>query len=59
MGTFEGKYPSSGMNQKEDGWRHLAISFNIRSMKVYIDDARVINIPNMKVKPTGISIKVH
>jgi len=57
MGTFEGKYPSSGMNQKEEGWRHIAISFNIRSLKVYIDDARVINIPNLKVKPTGISIK--
>jgi OOP family OmpA-OmpF porin len=57
MGTFEGSYPSSGMNQKEEGWRHIAISFNIRSLKLYIDDARVINIPNMKIKPTGISIK--
>lgn len=57
MGTFEGKYPSSGMNQKEEGWRHIAISFNIRSLKVYIDDTRVINIPNMKIKPTGISIR--
>lgn len=25
-------------------------------MKIYIDDSRVINIPNLKIKPTGISI---
>jgi outer membrane protein OmpA-like peptidoglycan-associated protein len=56
MGTFEGSYPSSGMNQKEGGWRHVAIAFNKRSLKVYIDDVRVINIPNLKVKPIGISI---
>lgn len=56
MGTFEGKYPSSGMNQKDGGWRHVAIAFNKRSMKIYIDDSRVINIPNLKIKPTGISI---
>ncbi len=56
MGTFEGKYPSSGKIQKDEGWRHVAISFNKRSMKIYIDDSRVINIPNLKIKPIGISI---
>jgi outer membrane protein OmpA-like peptidoglycan-associated protein len=56
MGTFAGQYPSSGMIQKDEGWRHVAIAFNKRSLKVYIDDTRVINIPNMKVKPIGISI---
>jgi len=56
MGTFEGKYPSSGMIQKDEGWRHVAIAFNKRSMKIYIDDTRVINIPNLKIKPIGISI---
>jgi len=56
MGTFNGNYPSSGMNQKEEGWRHVAIPFNKRSMKIYIDDCRVINIPNLKIKPIGISI---
>jgi outer membrane protein OmpA-like peptidoglycan-associated protein len=32
----------------EPGWRHLAISFNKRSMKVYVDDQRVLNIPNLE-----------
>jgi len=56
MGNFEGTYPSSGKIQKDGGWRHVAIAFNKRSMKIYIDDSRVINIPNMKIKPIGISI---
>ena len=29
-------------------WNHLAISFNKRAFKVYINGTRVINIPNMK-----------
>ncbi len=32
----------------EPGWRHLAVSFNKRSMKVYVDDQRVLNIPNLE-----------
>lgn len=29
-------------------WNHLAISFNKRAFKVYINGIRVVNIPNMK-----------
>lgn len=29
-------------------WNHLAISFNKRALKVYVNGTRVINIPNMK-----------
>jgi outer membrane protein OmpA-like peptidoglycan-associated protein len=28
------------------GWKHAAISFNKRALKVYVDDQRVLNIPN-------------
>ena len=54
----EGFYPG----EEEKGeitrgfWRHVAISFNIRALKVYLDDARVVNIPNLGINPEGITI---
>lgn len=39
-------------------WRHVAIAFNKRSMKVYLDQYRLINIPNVNGKPTGLRIAV-
>ena len=51
-------YPGykSGMFDKTPKWRHVAISFNKRAIKVYLDDARVLNIPNLGYNPTGFSI---
>lgn len=31
-----------------DGWHHLAVSFNKRAFKIYLDGVRIANIPNMK-----------
>ena len=58
MGRFEGWYPgvSTSANSKMEGWRHVAISFNRRALKLYLDDSRVLNIPNLRINPTGISI---
>ncbi len=33
-------------------WHHVAISFNKRALKFYVDGVRLLNIPNMK-QPTG------
>lgn len=51
-------YPGykGGMYDKTPKWRHVAISFNKRALKVYLDDARVLNIPNLGYNPTGFSI---
>lgn len=51
-------YPGykSGIYDKTTKWRHVAISFNKRALKVYLDDARVLNIPNLGYNPTGFSI---
>jgi outer membrane protein OmpA-like peptidoglycan-associated protein len=51
-------YPGykSGIFDKISKWRHVAISFNKRALKVYLDDARVLNIPNLGYNPTGFSI---
>lgn len=32
----------------ENDWNHFALSFNERALKVYINDVRMINIPNAK-----------
>ena len=51
-------YPGykSGLYDKTPKWRHVAISFNKRALKVYLDDARVLNIPNLGYNPTGFSL---
>jgi len=53
-----GYYPGfeSSMFDKTAKWRHVAISFNKRALKVYLDDARVLNIPNLGYNPTGFTI---
>jgi OOP family OmpA-OmpF porin len=44
-------------SQKEyPHWRHVAISFNIRALKVYLDQNRLIMIPNVQGNPSAISI---
>ena len=54
-------YPgtSSASRDVNPGWRHFSISFNTRALKVYIDDARVLNIPNLGYNPTGITMGYH
>ena len=53
MGQFKG---TPGEGSDEDGWHHIALSFNTRALKVYFDQTRVLNIPKVKSKPTAISI---
>jgi len=45
-----------GKNGEQSIWRHVSLSFNKRSLKVYLDDARLVNIPNLGVDPSGITI---
>ena len=37
-------------------WKHVAISFNKRSLKVFVDEYRALNIPNYKHKPKLFTI---
>jgi len=43
-------------NSAKTGWHHIALSFNKRALKVYFDQTRVLNIPNIEKKPTSFSI---
>jgi len=38
------------------GWKHIAISFNKRSLKVFVDEYRALNIPNYGYRPKMVSI---
>ncbi|MCX2738812.1 OmpA family protein [Pontibacter anaerobius] len=55
FGSASEELASTGVKNQ---WRHLAISFNKRSMKVYLDEHRLINIPNVDGKPTGLRIEI-
>jgi outer membrane protein OmpA-like peptidoglycan-associated protein len=55
-GKMQRKLPKE--SQKEyPHWRHVAISFNVRALKIYIDQDRLLMIPNVQGNPTAISIK--
>ncbi|MDO5321048.1 MAG: OmpA family protein [Bacteroidia bacterium] len=47
-GVTEGSAVDSKTNIKAGGWNHFAISFNERAFKFYVNDVRVVNIPNME-----------
>lgn len=58
--SFHGKYvsyrkPGASGDFRGDinagysrGWKHASISFNKRALKVYVDDQRIINVPNVE-----------
>lgn len=53
-------YPSTNSNTNSSpGWRHIAVSFNKRALKTYLDDSRILNIPNLGYNPTGITLGFH
>lgn len=61
MGKFGGKteaFKTEAKNWKPK-WKHIAISFNKRSLKVYMDKERLLNVPNLGFKPKMFSIGGH
>ena len=51
---YQSEIPLDASEEKSPSlWRHVAIEFNIRSLKVYLDQHRVINIPNIKCNPSA------
>ena len=59
-GTGGSRYPGEKYddNLNSSYWRHISLSFNTRALKVYLDDARLVNIPNIGCNPTGVTIGV-
>ncbi|MBK8947272.1 MAG: OmpA family protein [Ignavibacteriae bacterium] len=38
-------------------WKHIALAFNKRSLKLYLNESRLLNIPNSDYKPKMFSIE--
>jgi len=53
------EYPGRDVSKPVEGWCHIAFSFNKRSLKGYLDDTRLLNIPNCDFNPTGIMLTAH
>jgi len=49
-----GTYPNEAELIKR--WYHVAIAFNVRSLKAYINQHRVLNTPVTEGKPVGITL---
>ena len=59
LGSTEKQFPNtkaSNIDKEKSNWRHIAISFNKRALKVYMDNVRMLNIPNIEENLTGITI---
>lgn len=41
------------------GWRRVSVSYNKGALKVYLDDARILNIPRIDFNPIGMTIGYH
>ncbi|MDX1753253.1 MAG: OmpA family protein [Salinimicrobium sediminis] len=41
------------------GWKHIAISYNERALKLFIDEERILNVPNIDLDPTTFSIEIE
>lgn len=55
------EYRNQGPEQPDgkSGWKHIAISYNQRALKVFIDQDRILNIPNIELDPTAVSIQIE
>ncbi len=58
QGKSQSWYPDANQSSfcKTEGWYHISLLFNKRAMKVYLNDTRLINVPNISENPTGITI---
>lgn len=50
-------FENSMKTKDEEFWRHIAIAFNKRSLKVFVDKERMLNIPNLHFQPKMFSIQ--
>ena len=48
----------SEVEMLENQWNHIAISFNKRAWKVYVNGVRIINVPNVKTPPGWFEFEV-
>jgi len=55
--TGEDRNSSTSIDLSAVGWHRLSISFNKRALKVYIDQTRVVNVPNV-AQPGWFTVEI-
>ncbi len=55
--TLDGSYPEN-MTGKNffDKWHHIAIAYKNKQIKLYVDQERVLVVPNCNITPDGIAM---
>ncbi len=43
----------------QGGWKHIAVAFNKRSLKLFLNQDRMLNVPNLGYKPKMFSIGAY
>mgnify|MGYP005846546641 CR=1 FL=1 len=60
LSDVNGYYPNPEPNWNEKPrWIHVSIAFTKGKLKVYMDDARLINIPHYAGNPTGLTLQAY
>ncbi len=53
--SFNGSYPAALAEHYYEQWHHIAIGMKGTQMKVYIDQYRVLVVPNSRLSPLNVS----
>jgi OOP family OmpA-OmpF porin len=55
--SLDGSYPENmNGNNFLNKWHHIAIAYKNKQIKVYVDQARVVVVPNSNIAPDGIAM---
>jgi OOP family OmpA-OmpF porin len=55
--SVEGFGSTSPAKRDYPFWEHISVSFNTRALKVYFGEKRMMNIPNLRAEPMGLTIR--
>lgn len=54
--SLEGSYSSEQEASYPDHWHHVAIAYKNGQVKIYLDQSRILVVPNCNCKPTSIML---
>jgi outer membrane protein OmpA-like peptidoglycan-associated protein len=54
--NYAGTLVRSEKMKEQEGWRHVAMSFNQRAQKIYLNGERLVNTPNIETPPKWFSL---
>ena len=58
VGSVRGAYPGI-VNLNKEEWVHISLSYNSGKLRIFMNEARLINIANYDANPSGFSFLAH